>query len=112
MRHACILIISPILNLLLYTPQLSIVTYQTSNPPPAIAPKVTNNPPRVTAMLNSTFPAGFPASDVSAGLEVSEPPPPPELVGEGVPGVEVTGSFASGLALTRTLSMIYHQLIP
>lgn len=57
-------------------------------------------------MLNSTFPAGLPASDDSAGLEVSEPPPPPELVGEGVPGVEVTGSFASGLALTRTLSMI------
>ena len=65
-------------------------------------------------MLNSTFPAGLPASDGSAGLEVSEPPPPPppELVGEGAPGVEVTGSFASGLALTRTLSMIYHQLAP
>jgi hypothetical protein len=57
-------------------------------------------------MLNSTFPAGLPASVDSAGLEVSDPPPPPELVGEGVPGVEVTGSFASGLALTRTLSMI------
>jgi hypothetical protein len=61
-------------------------------------------------MLNSTFPAGLPASVDSAGLEVSEPPPPPELVGEGVPGVEVTGSLASGLALTRTLSIIYTQL--